>query len=166
MLRSLYARLLAFQVLLIFLGAMIFWALTGKLALPEPMAMLGAGLLWVALASIVLGVLLHPVDELLLALRRAAHGEPIPPLSSRAPDLAPIAEALARWAGAQHLVQGQQEGLRQDLAALKAHCQGVDAELLLARTQPGAQEALGRAQGHLQAMGQLLVGLEAKVGGL
>lgn len=165
MLRTLYARLLGFQILLIVAGSLLFWALTGKLDLPEPAAMITAGVLWLTLAAVVLGVLLHPVDQLLLALRRAASGEPIAPITPRAPELAPIAVALARWAGEMDREAKRRTGLASAVGELRGELGHLNEALRQAEGPEAQGDALRKAKGHSEELGRLIDGLAARVGG-
>lgn len=164
MLRTLYARLLGFQILLIVLGSLLFWALTGKLDLPEPAAMLTAGFLWLVVAAVVLGVLLHPVDTLLLALRRAASGEPVAPVKPRAPELEPIATALARWTGEVDREAKRRAELVEAMRSMRQELGGLHGAL--ARLEVGEGQALHAARAHQEALGLLVDGLDRQVGGL
>ncbi|MEB3198501.1 MAG: ATP-binding protein [Candidatus Sericytochromatia bacterium] len=78
MVRSLYARLMFFHFLLVGLAGAVFWLLAIRWDWPEPLSlMVVAGVAWL-LSALVVGLLLHPLDQLLQALQRLSQGVPVP----------------------------------------------------------------------------------------
>ncbi|HEY9723544.1 MAG TPA: ATP-binding protein [Oscillatoriaceae cyanobacterium] len=94
MVRSLYARLLAFQCLLAFAGGFVFWLLNINYEWPDPMAILATIAFCLIVAAVVIGLLLDPVDRLHLAIKHAARGEEVPLPEPRAKDLRELLEAV------------------------------------------------------------------------
>lgn len=76
MVRHLYARLILFHFLLVGLAGFVFWLLAIFWDWPEPLALvLVGGSSWLV-SAVVVGLLLQPIDHLLLALKRVAVREP------------------------------------------------------------------------------------------
>jgi two-component system phosphate regulon sensor histidine kinase PhoR len=94
MVHSLYTRLLAFTSLLLVVGGFLFWLLAVKLDVPEPFSLIIAGVASLILAAVVIGVILHPVDEVHQALVRMGQGEEVPLPRPRADDMRPLVNAL------------------------------------------------------------------------
>ena len=95
MVRSLYARILAFQFLLLGLAGFLFWLIAVHFNVPEPMSLIVVGAACVLIASIVIGLLLHPVDQVLLAIKHLAAGEDVPMPELRGADGRAMNVALA-----------------------------------------------------------------------
>ena len=94
MVHSLYARLLAFTSLLLVVGGFLFWLLAVKLDVPEPASLIVVCVICLILAAVVIGVILHPVDEVHQALVRLGAGEEVPLPKPRADDMRPLVNAL------------------------------------------------------------------------
>jgi two-component system phosphate regulon sensor histidine kinase PhoR len=94
MVHSLYARLLAFTSLLLVVGGFLFWLLGVKFDVPEPASLIIDGVICLILAAVVIGVILHPVDEVHQALVRLGQGEEVPLPKPRADDMRPLVNAL------------------------------------------------------------------------
>ncbi|MEB3221876.1 MAG: ATP-binding protein [Candidatus Sericytochromatia bacterium] len=78
MLRPLYLRLMFFQLLLVGLAGLLFWLLAIRWDFTEPVALMWvAGACWLV-SAVVIGLLLHPLDQVAEALRRLTAGEPAP----------------------------------------------------------------------------------------
>ena len=94
MVRTLYGRLLAFQFLLLCLMGGLFWAIAVRFDVPEPLSLIiVAAISWIV-AAVVVGLLMHPHDQVLLAIKHLAAGEDVPLPDLRAPDERAMAEAL------------------------------------------------------------------------
>lgn len=96
MVRSLYARILAFQFLLLGLAGFLFWLIAVHFNVPEPMSLIAVGAICLLITSVVVGLLLHPVDQVLLAVKHLAAGEDVPMPALRGADGRTMADALAR----------------------------------------------------------------------
>ncbi|MEB3329838.1 MAG: ATP-binding protein [Candidatus Sericytochromatia bacterium] len=78
MLRPLYLRLMSFQLLLTGLAGALFWLLAIQWDWTEPVAMLCVAVTcWLA-SAVVIGLLLHPLDQVAEALYRLTMGEMVP----------------------------------------------------------------------------------------
>ncbi len=95
MVRSLYARILAFQLLLLVLAGFLFWLIAVYFDVPEPMSLIAVGAVCLLITSVVIGLLLHPVDQVLLAVKHLAAGEDVPMPGLRGSDGRAMNTALA-----------------------------------------------------------------------
>lgn len=86
MIRSLYTRLVAFQFLLVVLESFLFWLTAVVFDVPEPMSLIIVAVCGWAVAAVVIGLLLHPLEQVLLALKHLAAGEDVPLRSLRGPE--------------------------------------------------------------------------------
>jgi signal transduction histidine kinase len=96
MVKTLYARLMATQCLLLVVGGIVFWAFNIKLGLADPVAVMLALLVPMVGAAVVYGLLLDPVDRVHQAMVRVGAGEAGPLPEVAAGDLKPVVEAIAR----------------------------------------------------------------------
>lgn len=95
MLKTLYARLMAFLGLLLGVGGFLFWLLNIHLDWPDPLAIMATGGICMVLAAVVVGILLHPLDQVHTALKHLASGESVPLPDPKASDARQLADALA-----------------------------------------------------------------------
>ena len=95
MVRSLYARILAFQFLLLGLAGFLFWLIAVYFDVPEPMSLIAVGAICLLITSVVVGLLLHPVDQVILAVKHLAAGEDVPMPELRGADGRSMNAALA-----------------------------------------------------------------------
>lgn len=94
MVHSLYARLLAFTLLILLMGGFLFYGIAGKLGVPEPATLIIVMALCMVAAAVVIGVILHPLDQVHQSLVHVAQGEEVPLPPARAADLKPLVGAL------------------------------------------------------------------------
>lgn len=95
MVRSLYTRILAFQFLLLVLAGFLFWLIAVKFYVPEPMSLIAVGAVCLLVTAVVIGLLLHPLDQVLLAVKHLGAGEDVPTPELRGADGRTMAAALA-----------------------------------------------------------------------
>lgn len=99
MVRLLYARLILFNFLLLGVAGFVFWLLAIYFDLPEALSIgLVAGVGWL-LSSVVIGLLLHPIEQILQSVRLTVAGELTPVPSLRGPDGATWMELLRALQG-------------------------------------------------------------------
>jgi two-component system phosphate regulon sensor histidine kinase PhoR len=116
MVHSLYARLLAFTSLLLLVGGFLFYVIAVRFGVPEPMSLIIDFAICVVFAAVVIGVVLHPVDQVHQALIHLGQGEEIPLPPARATDMKPLVAALEQLR--LRLVRPRDGGLATNVALL------------------------------------------------
>jgi two-component system phosphate regulon sensor histidine kinase PhoR len=86
MLRPLYLRLMFLQFLLVGLAGFLFWLLAIRWDWTEPVAMLWVAVVSWLVSAVVIGLLLHPLDQVVEALKRMTLGEAVPLARLPGPD--------------------------------------------------------------------------------
>lgn len=99
MVRSLYTRILAFQFLLLGLVGFLFWLVAVHFDVPEPMSLIIVTVVAMVVAAVVVGLLLHPMDQVILAVKHLAAGEDVPMPDLRGNDGRAMGQALAALRG-------------------------------------------------------------------
>jgi two-component system phosphate regulon sensor histidine kinase PhoR len=94
MVNTLYTRLMATQLLCFMAGAMLFWLLNIRLGLNDPLSLLITLAFVMVAAAVIIGIVLHPADQLHLALKHIANGEAVPLPAGRSEDMRRLVGAL------------------------------------------------------------------------
>ena len=94
MVNTLYSRLMATQCLLALAFGLAFWFFNIHMGLNDPISLLIAAVLVVVSAAVVVGIVLHPVDQLHLALKHIANAEVVPLPQARSEDMRRLVGAL------------------------------------------------------------------------
>ena len=94
MVNRLYVRLMATQCLILVAGGFFFWLFNIVLEWPDPVAIMVTVVLCMLAAAVVVGIVLHPFDQIVTALRHLAQGEPVPLPEGRSEDTRAIVKSI------------------------------------------------------------------------
>jgi two-component system phosphate regulon sensor histidine kinase PhoR len=94
MVNTLYSRLMMTQFLLVLAGGLVFWLCNIVFGLNDPISLMICLTLVMLGSAVVVGLLLHPVDQVHLALTHVANAEAVPLPAARSEDMRKLVTAL------------------------------------------------------------------------
>jgi two-component system phosphate regulon sensor histidine kinase PhoR len=94
MVNTLYSRLMVTQFLLVLAGGLVFWLCNIIFGLNDPISLMVSSAVVMIGAAVVLGIVLHPVDQVHTALRHIANAEAVPLPEAPSEDMRKLVGAL------------------------------------------------------------------------